>query len=265
MSRFLINHCVMFDTDNFTLQRWPDDAQEPQRLGVFASRCLLQLLLSQAVVVGKRDLMEGAWGKFGLEVTENSLAQVVRQLRVAFEAILPGQECIITVPRIGYRLSERLSWQAYESCDAAPTALVEEELAAPLASLPPAEQEGRRHTHWPIGRWILATLVLGILAYLAGALLPTPGLKMAPLSFAAPLKQEDVLIYLPTGNSEPTVQELRRWREQALHVARLAQWHATPLHLYLLAPQKTQGFLCTAPLLDERGKCLGMLPYEITY
>ncbi len=265
MSRFLINDCVMFDADNFTLQRWPADSEEPHRLGVFASRCLLQLLLSQSVVVGKRDLMEGAWGKFGLEVTENSLAQVVRQLRVAFEMFLPGQECIITVPRIGYRLSERFSWQAQDLSDAVPAATVEDEPMEPVAPLPVPERQSHWYVQWPIGRVLIATLVLSVLAYLAGTLLPGPGVDRTTLSFAAPLKQHDMLIYLPNGHPKPSEQDLRQWSEQALHVAQLAQWHTASLHLYLLEPQKVQGFLCSAPLLDEAGKCLGMLPYEITY
>ena len=107
MSTYVINRLIHFDNEAFVLYAAtaPEDSL---RIGAIASRCLTQLLDAKGEIVSKRDLMNGAWGAFGLEVTDNSLAQTIRQLRVALDKLQPDHELIVTVPRIGYKLGESL-------------------------------------------------------------------------------------------------------------------------------------------------------------
>ncbi|WP_460164043.1 winged helix-turn-helix domain-containing protein [Pseudomonas sp. S2_F03] len=106
MGQLLIDEHLVFDENNFLLFRVDAANEEPLRLGAIASRCLAMLLRSGGSVVRKRELMAGAWGQYGLEVTDNSLAQVVRQLRLALEKLQPDREFIQTLPRIGYKLAD---------------------------------------------------------------------------------------------------------------------------------------------------------------
>ncbi|WP_315809277.1 winged helix-turn-helix domain-containing protein [Pseudomonas sp. C9-3] len=105
MSRYAINHSIHFDSEAFELYL-AEAPTERIRIGAIASRCLTLLVQADGKIVTKREFMSGAWGSFGLEVTENSLAQVIHQLRAALEKLQPGHELILTTPRIGYRIHE---------------------------------------------------------------------------------------------------------------------------------------------------------------
>jgi DNA-binding winged helix-turn-helix (wHTH) protein len=108
MSLFYIDEQIVFDEENYLLYANPTQNAEPLRVGAIASSCLAQLLRAKGGVVLKRDLMAGAWGQFGLEVTDNSLAQVVRQLRLALAKLQADDELIVTLPRIGYKLADKV-------------------------------------------------------------------------------------------------------------------------------------------------------------
>jgi DNA-binding winged helix-turn-helix (wHTH) protein len=106
MSLYLIDQQIVLDDENFLLYRHAAPAEEQLRLGAISSRCLALLLQANGAVVLRRQIMDGAWGRYGLQVTDNSLAQVVRQLRLALERLQPGCNYIVTLPRIGYKLAE---------------------------------------------------------------------------------------------------------------------------------------------------------------
>lgn len=71
-------------------------------LAPIAVRLLAVLAASPNVVIGRRHLLDEGWRRYGFEVCENSLNQVICALRTAFERLGPGAPSIRTVPRIGY-------------------------------------------------------------------------------------------------------------------------------------------------------------------
>jgi DNA-binding winged helix-turn-helix (wHTH) protein len=117
MGQVLINELIVFDEDRFLLFRADAPEVAPLRLGATTSSCLALLIHSNGAVVRKRQLMAGAWGQYGLKVTDNSLAQSIRQLRLALETLQPGREFIQTLPRLGYKLADGVCTQPLSSAD----------------------------------------------------------------------------------------------------------------------------------------------------
>lgn len=81
-------------------RRLHDQQGNPIALGEQAGRVLAVLAAHPNAVVSKDDLLSGAWGD--VHVTENNLAQCVRQIRSAI-GDADGQT-LQTVPKHGYRL-----------------------------------------------------------------------------------------------------------------------------------------------------------------
>ncbi|MBC9251417.1 hypothetical protein A9179_14190 [Pseudomonas alcaligenes] len=255
MSIYVIHNLIHFDSEAFTLYR-VDAPDEPLRIGAIASRCLLLLLQAEGQIVGKRELMNGAWGAFGLEVTENSLAQVVRQLRVALDKLQPGHELIDTVPRIGYRISERgVLLDATPPAPAQTPAPTIEVPPMPLATpAPPA----RQHPDWPI------RLVLGLATLLCWmALFKLPGLlhpaapPEQPFVEARVEKLDGVTLHLediPNGALRPSNDQL------VAHARQLGRTLAMDdLHLYRFGGQdRSLNLLCQGQLQSDSSHCLGL-------
>lgn len=257
MSKYLINNLIHFDSEAFTLHR-ADEPDEPLRIGAIASRCLGLLLRANGEIVGKRELMSGAWGAFGLEVTENSLAQVVRQLRVALDKLQPGHELILTVPRIGYRISERVelldTMLPEMPSDPAPALDAER---APVS--PPKEMPGAPHNGgWP-GRLALAVVALAcwtLLFKLPGLLYPLP-LPEQPFVEAGVLRLDRVTLHLeemPTAALRPDNDQLAARARQLGQALELSD-----LHLYRFAGQdRSLNLLCSGELRAGDSHCLGL-------
>ena len=257
MSTYVINDLIHFDSEAFTLYR-ADAPTEPLRIGAIASRCLGLLLQADGEIVGKRELMAGAWGAFGLEVTENSLAQVVRQLRVALDKLQPGHELILTVPRIGYRINERV-----QLLDAAPSVAPVEPTPAPTLPVQPAPAPAQpshapRHSDWP-GRLALAAVALAcwaLLFKLPGLLYPIP-LSERPFEEADMQSLDDITLHLenmPAAALRPDNQQL------AVRARQLGQaLELDDLHLYRFAGQeRSLNLLCSGELRPGDSHCLGL-------
>ncbi|MFG0379880.1 transcriptional regulator [Pseudomonas sp. zbq_18] len=262
MSTYVINRLIHFDNEAFVLYAAtaPEDSL---RIGAIASRCLTQLLDAKGEIVSKRDLMNGAWGAFGLEVTDNSLAQTIRQLRVALDKLQPDHELIVTVPRIGYKLGESL----VELLDQPPPPPL---AAAHPASTPaPTETASTRHAD-SSPRWQPRDLLLG-LAALAGwvLLFLLPGLlrpTALPERPFAEQRMEDIdgvrihLEDMPASALQPDNRQL------ASHARQLAQalgMNGQVLHLYRFADQyRSLDLLCQGTLTAADSQCLGVQAHD---
>ena len=257
MSIYVINDLIHFDSEAFTLYR-ADAPAEPLRISAIASRCLGLLLQANGEIVGKRELMAGAWGAFGLEVTENSLAQVVRQLRVALDKLQPGQELILTVPRIGYRINERV-----QLLDAAPPAAPAEPIPVPTLPVQPAPAPAQsshapRLSDWP-GRLTLAAVALAcwvLLFKLPGLLYPIP-LSERPFVEADMRRLDGVTLHLenmPAAALRPDNEELAARARQLGQALALGD-----LHVYRFAGQdRSLNLLCSGELQPGDSHCLGL-------
>ncbi|EEF26727.1 conserved hypothetical protein [Ricinus communis] len=89
-------------------------------LSPIAVRLLTLLADAPNTIVGRRQLFDQGWRRYGIEVCENSLNQVICALRTAFARLGPEAPSIRTVPRIGYSLVAQVAGRA----DRAPAAQV---------------------------------------------------------------------------------------------------------------------------------------------
>lgn len=293
MSLFYIDEQIVFDEDNYLLYANLEQNPEPLRLGAIASSCLAQLLRAKGGVVLKRELMAGAWGQFGLEVTDNSLAQVVRQLRLALIKLQADDEYIVTLPRIGYKLADKVQVRETSAdqplCSAQtrpsmPTEAAELSLSTPAseplperpmpapvleasrptasaapsvpaaATLPAASPPSSASGYW--GRALLIMLACALAFGLAAVGQKNP-LAVDPLVFAAPIELPQLLIYLPLKSPAPSSTELASWTAQMHELATISQLQADPIHFYLLDRRELMGFICDAPL-STAAYCVGV-------
>ncbi|WP_223520333.1 transcriptional regulator [Pseudomonas sp. GL-B-19] len=294
MGQLLIDEHLVFDENNFLLFRVESANEEPLRIGAIASRCLAMLLRSGGEVVRKRELMAGAWGQYGLEVTDNSLAQVVRQLRLALEKLQPDREFIQTLPRIGYKLADGVRVEelpATANAASAPRAAEPDSEApapatSPVSTLADAEDEpvepppfmampasadpdsGALPVHsitlprrW--GLW-LALPLWGVLAFLLGKIWLAPTLEVVPPAFDAPVMMEDVHVHLST--LEPQPPEALHLKLMVQHSRKLAEHlgiSAQNIHLYLLPSRRgADQILCDGELETASSRCIGVQQHD---
>ncbi|MGB4074689.1 winged helix-turn-helix domain-containing protein [Pseudomonas sp.] len=265
MSTYVINRLIHFDNEAYVLYT-AAAPEEALRIGAIASRCLTLLLQADGQIVSKRDLMRGAWGAFGLEVTDNSLAQVVRQLRVALEKLQPDHELIITIPRIGYKISEQvelLDAPPPPAPDEPPAAAVSLPAAPPQINAPPSPASQPRHSHhssWP------EKLLLGFAAIACWAalfhlpsLLRQTALPEQPFAEARMEQIDGIAFHLesmPGGALQP---DNRRLAVQVKALGLALDMDALKLHVYRFAAQhRSLDLLCEGELSARDSHCLGL-------
>jgi len=297
MSLFYLDEQIVFDEDSYLLYANAAESTEPLRVGAIASSCLAQLLRAKGCVVLKRDLMAGAWGQFGLEVTDNSLAQVVRQLRLAFTKLQPDVEYIVTLPRIGYKLAESIQVREADAGSPRPAVPVEPtapaEPAEPAASImstittvlsrpismhetvpaaaakiatttaeAPEEIAPHPAPHTPPStaswKFNLFILLSCLLAFSLTAAWQARPLAVDALQFSDPIKLPQLLIFLPLKSPTPTTAELTGWAAHAHDLATISKLQADPIHFYLLDRRELMGFICDAPLATVTAYCVGV-------
>ena len=285
MGQVLIDQQLVFDEDNFLLFRSDANGQEPLRLGSIASRCLALLLSSGGAVVRKRELMDGAWGAYGLEVTDNSLAQVIRQLRLALGQLCPDREFIQTLPRIGYKLCEGVKVEVL-SVSSRPTEMsgenvgtnefapavepsgvadVEEGPRAPsvdttrlskMSSRLPLVSSALSWQQWVV--WLSLPLWGGG-AFFMGQAWWMP-VDVAALDYAAPVVIGDVHVHPRlTGIDVLSQSQLHGIVERNRTLAAKIGLSAENLHLYLISSrQMVNQILCDGELEKAASRCVGV-------
>ena len=294
MGQLLIDEHLVFDENNFLLFRVDAANEEPLRIGAIASRCLAMLLRSDGSVVRKRELMAGAWGQYGLEVTDNSLAQVVRQLRLALEKLQPDREFIQTLPRIGYKLADGVKVEELPAAANTAAARYAPEtdietltpVTSSVSNLADAEGEpadlptiiempastnpdaGALPVH-PItlprrwGLW-LALPIWGVLAFLVGRIWLAPTLEVVPPAFETPVTMDDVQVHLSTQEAQPP--EASHLKQMVQHSRKLAEHlgiSAQNIHLYLLPSRRgADQILCDGELETASSRCIGVQQHD---
>ncbi|KQN49088.1 hypothetical protein ASE98_25260 [Pseudomonas sp. Leaf48] len=289
MGQLLIDEHLVFDESNFLLFRVDATDEEPLRLGAIASRCLAMILRSEGAVVRKRELMAGAWGQYGLEVTDNSLAQVVRQLRVALEKLQPDREFIQTLPRIGYKLADGVRVDELTTAQKTaagagsevphPEALTvlpmaeaqDEEVGHPsLINIPASEQPAP--TQQPVlatarpRRWYLwlALPLWAIGAFMLGKIWLAPSQAVVLPTFNAPVTIDDVQVHLPAQEVPPLeAAELEPMVRHSRKLAGLLGVATQNLHLYLLPSRRgADQILCDGEMEASSSRCIGVQQHD---
>lgn len=262
----MINNALLFDEENFLLSHLGNAAIEPVRLGAIPTRCLAQLLEAGGEVVRKRDLIDGAWGQYGFEVTENSLAQVIRHLRLSLEKLDPGREHIQTLPRIGYKLAEGMALRAVEDSSAIPADLPG---AAPEST--GQEHSGTEPTSPAAGfskfrakAYNSLVLRLGLLViwsvgiFFAAEYWQAQQIPYADIQFGPPQERGSMKIYLPASVQIPEsrVQKVTHTATQLLSFLHIQPDSAD---LYLLPSYEGRhSIICIGPIESEGSRCIGI-------
>ncbi len=257
MNIYIINNLIHFDSEAFTLYR-ADAPEEALRIGAIASRCLTLLLQANGQIVSKRDLMNGAWGSFGLEVTENSLAQVVRQLRVALEKLQSDHELITTVPRIGYKINEQVELLDNSAVPASlappPPQTIEPSIVA--APVQPAEPL----CNWPARMFLgLAALACWAALFQLPSLLRPVPLADQPFAQSHVEQIDGITVHseeMPASALQPGSQQLVT---QARQLGQIIGITGPDLHIYRFADRyRSLDLLCEGVLMAPDSQCLGL-------
>jgi DNA-binding winged helix-turn-helix (wHTH) protein len=288
LSQLLIDEQIVFDEDSFLLYRADAPEELPLRLGAIASRCLALLLRSGGAVVRKRELMAGAWGQYGLEVTDNSLAQVVRQLRLALDKLHPGREFIQTLPRIGYKLAEGVCITEVHglaenaepqinrdlTVDAAPVAspapvivdtpnAIDARLETAECSVPPVLLATPRRSS--LRRWGLG-LVLVMCAggsFLLGRAWPVSSPADDTLALVSTVTVQGLPVHKLAHGAEMSAAELQSLHQQSQQLARVLGIVQEQTNLYLLPNHRNgQGILCDGLLEQAQSRCVGVQKHD---
>ena len=106
MTRYLIADTMLFDDELYEISVL-DDAPKSVVLGAAASRCFSTLLEAQGAIVTKKELLYEGWERYGQQVSTNSVNQSIAQIRRCL-SLLELPDCVVTVPRIGYKMGGAL-------------------------------------------------------------------------------------------------------------------------------------------------------------
>lgn len=104
---YRINGQVDYDPQNHTLRHSLTKAEVT--LFAPASRCLLLLIEKQNTIIKQQELMFIGWEMHGLSVSPNAFYQNIANIRRAFNELLPGQEVITTIKRVGLLINNEVN------------------------------------------------------------------------------------------------------------------------------------------------------------
>ena len=114
MARYLIAGVMLFDDELYEVSG-AGDVLQPVVLGAAASRCFSTLLEAQGSIVTKKELLHAGWERYGQQVSSNSVNQSIAQIRRCLSSV--GHcDYVVTVPRIGYKISDALSIERLGDC-----------------------------------------------------------------------------------------------------------------------------------------------------
>lgn len=194
---YRIDEIMLYSSSAGSVKHLRNNETDAIVLTPILNRLFEYLLLHQGQVIDRETFMYDIWEKYGLEGSSNTLTQYLSNLRKIFDIFFPGRECIITVPRKGYRLVsdlliEREEEQAEEN--------VAERTDAPVIAptLPPCVRQRQRKGL----RLIFAGALLLFIAECLALLLVLPARPLNPDHAVFPLlyKEGDCPVYLATRN-----------------------------------------------------------------
>ncbi|VGC13270.1 transcriptional regulator [Klebsiella quasipneumoniae] len=101
---FLINNVLWFRDDDCML--YTNDNAFSVTLTATTSRLLHYLLERHGEIVSRDELLDNVWEAYGLNASNNSLNKYISDLRRYLATAGVGSEVIVTVPKIGFMISQ---------------------------------------------------------------------------------------------------------------------------------------------------------------
>ncbi|MFP2505010.1 winged helix-turn-helix domain-containing protein [Buttiauxella gaviniae] len=254
MACYLFNSCIIYDDEMRTITR---NTPEPVKinLGSTANRCLQVLIEEQGNVVFKKTMLHEIWGKFGTEVVESSMWQVISQLRKTFEQARLDSHLIINVPRIGYKLSNALLIQKLpeQNLAAAVAALAMETTTLPV--LPLSANPGKIRRNLAL---IACTLLLLLVTWISlAARAPQPG---TDINFDFSHHIDDKAVWVPQATEE-TVPVISVENSVIRKIATMKNLVDTQ-HVYISPdpdPSTTHYYFCKGLMDGNKDGCISVI------
>ena len=111
----ILNSEILYNEGIFSLESL--DGKTAVALSPSAGRALTFMIGNVEKECRKKDLIAEIWGKHGFVVGDNSLNQIIVQLRRAFMILDKNRMYIVTIPRVGYKFTAEVAavGQATES------------------------------------------------------------------------------------------------------------------------------------------------------
>lgn len=153
---FLLGETILFVPGRNLLIVADDEQPTQVALSNTASQCLLLLLQHHGQVVEREYFFQQVWLNNGSQVTNNNFYQNISLLRRAFKELGLNDEFIITVPKVGIRLSQELLVESHDGVVAGAETPVE---CVSLPAFPVPKKRVRRV--WPLFTGVVLLGVLG--------------------------------------------------------------------------------------------------------
>ncbi len=115
-SKIILNHHVIYDKNSGSLI---DIEQKHDEiiLTTPANNCLLILLKNKPEITTQKELFEEVWEKYGIPINTNTLYQNIAMIRKAFRQLGIEEEIIVTIPRRGMFVAEKVDITEYAEGD----------------------------------------------------------------------------------------------------------------------------------------------------
>ncbi|UPQ69817.1 winged helix-turn-helix domain-containing protein [Kluyvera ascorbata] len=112
---FRIGSLIMYRTDDGAMWLATDESTDIT-LTVTMNRLLSFLLARRGQVVARDEILENVWDVYGLRSSNNTLNKYISEIRKQFVAFGLHDECITTIPRIGFMFSGDVDVQIIQEC-----------------------------------------------------------------------------------------------------------------------------------------------------
>lgn len=104
---YLINNNIVFNTEDRTLVMQQDE-MSAVILSNSANRLLYELLYSCGQTVSRDSLFQNVWDNHGLVSSNSNLNHYISQLRKSLVSFGLSDKVIITIPKVGFKFSEKI-------------------------------------------------------------------------------------------------------------------------------------------------------------
>lgn len=161
MALIRITENIIFD--NVTKVLYSEERPDIKKsLGLSAVYCLETLIAAKGEPVSQEQLLFEGWRQHGIEVSPDSVRQVISQIRKALKNLNESPNILITLPKIGYQLIITDKAQEEKASSHSETAIIESflNIRRVLAYLP------RKYEFYIVIFFLLANFMAVVMIFL---------------------------------------------------------------------------------------------------
>lgn len=157
--KYLIHSFINYRTEDGAI--WLNsDERSAITLTITMNRLLSLLLERKGQVVPRDEILENIWDKHGLRSSNNTLNKYISELRKLFVGFGIEEECIITIPRVGFMFSSDIQAKIMAEESAEIVDRVLEDNAKTESTI-----KSIRHAPTPVFHYLLLVIVIAVLIF----------------------------------------------------------------------------------------------------